>query len=524
MTLESNLTTAFQAIGRDVKDLSTAGGVLASRQGVSTDSSDNSSALASIATRYQTLTGTVLVDLPPGVVRGHLPMAPGIVWRFNGTTLKPPNSGPTKHMTYPLDPVWADGCRTGLQDVYGEMRVAGAGAHRCGIVGSGVIDGEASRWNITPVPIGPTPTVAQGTGSLATGSGNYYAYKIAYRTGFGIGRPGGAGDRELLAGGGTVVSWTNPPGAAGAQVVVYGRGPWGPEPWQELVTLPPGTTTWTDDGSAMPGTYYFDADMSAPAGLFMTGAGYQIRGDIRVVDVPGTGLASRWEAELPINEPPTRQMEANIDGLYIENPGADGAVFHGPHDTIVNNLYVVRPGALAPDARDGVVFGVHGPYVLKSGHIWGYHRRSITALGFVYLCHTETEGARDIGIWLQDKAQVVGAKVFYPGTATARGVVIGTPSYKATVAVSGLYIEGFSSGSGAALDINNAGNGSQISGMVRQDSGTAVTTGYSTRLNLDVEVAGTGWTQSARPVLTLTQAQYDALTVKHPATLYVIQG
>ena len=173
MTLESNLTTAFQAIGRDVKDLSTAGGVLASRQGVSTDSSDNSSALASIATRYQTLTGTVLVDLPPGVVRGHLPMAPGIVWRFNGTTLKPPNSGPTKHMTYPLDPVWADGCRTGLQDVYGEMRVAGAGAHRCGIVGSGVIDGEASRWNITPVPIGPTPTVAQGTGSLATGSGAF---------------------------------------------------------------------------------------------------------------------------------------------------------------------------------------------------------------------------------------------------------------------------------------------------------------------------------------------------------------
>lgn len=472
-------------ISGDLESLAT-GVVSAAAAGVKNDgTTDNTATLTDLANTYQSLTKQTLIDLPGGNVRGHVPLAPGLVWRLNGTVLKFPTTGPTKHMFYPLDTTWSNGCRTGTTTLYGNEYVTGAGAHRCGIVGDGWIDGEASTWGISPTPPGPTPNISASAGTLAAA---WYGYRLAYKTSFGIGKPGAPNNIQLASTGGAKLTWTNT--NTTAQIVVYGRGPWGADAWQEMVTLPANTTTWTDDGSATLGNHHFEGDLSAPAGIFMTGAAYTIRGNIKIMNTPGMGLASRWEAEMPINEPATRQMEAVISGLYIENSGADGIVLHGPHDTHLERIFVVRPGARTAenDDRDGIYFGICGPYVLDRCHIWGYHGRGIVCTGYLDLLNIEVEGSLNVAVLLDDEARINGAKIFSPGgVATARGLVIGNSGWTPVVSCDALYLYGYSAASGAALDVTYAGAGSRFYGMIRQSGGTPIA-GSTAGLNFSVPV------------------------------------
>ena len=508
MTLESNLTAFAQAVAADVKALSTGRGLVASQLGVSASAADNTAALAAIASARQTLTGRVVIDLPQGTVKGRLAMAPGVVWRLNGTRIVFPDSGPTGHMAYPLNPNW-----WGDED--------GLGAHRSGIVGEGVLDGEQSRWGLNPMPKPAMPTLATAAGTLAAG---WYGYRIAYKTTFGIGAPSDEQNIELTASGGVKLTWTNPAAAAAAQIVVSGRTPWDlASGMRTLATLPSGSTTWTDSGSVTPtGPVARLVDLSAPAGIVMTGTEWTLRG-IKVEGACGTGIASQFNGESEASAPLARLMEARIESVGVERPGAEGIVLAGVHDITVRGCFISRPGATAPEPRSAVIANTNGPFVLADTHTWGTSKWCVENYCGGDIVNCQLEGGLVGAANLQERTRMIGCEVFHPIAAGAKGVVIGNAGYKPVVQIENTLFRMFNSSHGPAIDITNAGAGSRISGVAIQDTGTVIA-GSTANKSVDITVNGSASAQAVRPVVQLTQAAYDALATKHAATLYVIVG
>lgn len=463
--------------------------ITAANFGVTTASSDCTAALAALATTHKSLTQRTIIDLPHGIIKGRLPMAEGIIWRGNGTTVRFPAT-PTGHLIYPLAAAWLDA-------------TDGSGCHRAGLIGDLTFDGEADTWGINPAPIGPTITTGATTGSLATDD---YGYQIAYKTTFGIGEPGPVAIR-YGASGGITLTWTNT--SATAQIVVYGRDPYQAYNRHIMATLAAGTTTWTDNGSITPtGPYAGRGDLSAPSCL-ITGAAISISGDIKIQNMPGSGLVSKWLAQATIGESWYAQMEARVTGLRIENVGSHGVLWAGPHDSVLSQVVVSAVGMRASENKSGIILDDWGPVRLQQSHVWGDSRYALEVHAPAEVIDCQLEGAKVAQVWANHMdLQLIGGDIFSPQSATAAGIVVGFSGYQPSPTIVGTHLRLFSSSSGPAVNLTYAGAGTRVHGRVSQDTGTVIT-GSVAGLDVDLIVIGSASAQSVRPQGTTVVASAD---------------
>ena len=458
-TFQAQITRTATVIGRRKT------GVYAADEGiVASNTLDQRAALATLAAKYTSTTTKTRIYLPPGIVRGGLPMRAGVQWVLCGTDILPSPGGHAGHLVYPSNPAWLGTTQNGGAN-------AGAGDHFFGITGDGSIDGEMDSWpaqHACPTP--PTPAAVNGTGGTLTAGD--YSYRIAYKTSFGISH---AGDPVMAwgvaANGKVTLTWTNPSGlVTGAQPVIYGRSAWVRTQQQELATLAAGTTTWTDTGAATPsGPWWRTVDLSAPS-VLLIGAGYSIDGGgITFRNVPGS-FYSEWLGSSIAGMPWQTGMEARIRALRLEKFGGN-AVFQGPHDSTIDVMTASYLCAQNGAGMDGVVFDDYGPWRVSRLHPWGTMRDAISVRGPVTLTDCQGEGGRRWQLNLaNDEATVVGGDYFPGGSPTASTGGIKVSAKNRVIAPS---LRGFSSATGPAIDLTTMGAGSQVTAMaIDQSSGT----------------------------------------------------
>lgn len=435
-------------------------GLSATELGVDPSAADNTAAFETICNAYQNQYFRRYIHLPQGIVRGHLPMAPGIVWVMNGTVLRFPTTGPTKHMVYPLDPSW-----------WGETD--GTGPHRSGIIGHGTIDGEAYSWGIWPMAQPAVPSVTStGVGSLPTGS---YQYRIAYKTPFGLTRPSDPASITTTSTGRVTVSWSNPAAASSMEVVIFGRGTT-VHTQRVAVTLPAGSNTWIDDGTTTPeGATAQPLDTSAPS-VLIAGALTEVQG-IEIKAIPGLGLATRCEYDYPAGEWEEETCGV-IRDVKITKSGGEGYAFCGPRDHHVDNLTVQFSGQHSnsdgKSEKTHVLAIDYGPLNLRNSKgsnncLWG-----VEAYTKVDIADCDFGGGSQGQVGLFADSSITNVHVDDPRSATACGVRVGESWYNAYVLGTGIQARGFSSSSGPAIDLREAAPDSSLRGSIEQTSGTRV--------------------------------------------------
>lgn len=454
--IPSNKVEGFEALENRIGSF----GIAATEFGVSTSNADNTAALEALATTHQSPYIRKYIHLPPGTIRGHIPMAPGITWVMNGTEVKFPTSGPAKPMVYPLDPDW-----WGADDL--------TGPHRSGMIGDGVLNGQSYSWGIWPMAQPAKPSVTPtGLGSLTAGT---YKYRLAYKTAFGQTRPSAEAEVTLTSTGRVNLSWSNPADASDKEVVIYGRGA-SVQTQRVLATLPAGSTAFVDDGTVTPsGAAAQPIDTSAPSALFC-GAIVRVEG-IEIKSMPGTGAVFRFEGAQPANEY-GRNPASLIKDCVIQQTGGEGLIVCGPQHTKVENVSIRYAGKHSPSdakqARSGVMTVDYGPIYVDGVEVDGYCRWGVESYTSVNLTDSRLGGGIDGQVGLFGDSEAHNVVVRNPQSPYSVGFKVGESWYSAKCLATGIRAEGFSSSTGAAIDLRDAAEPSRVSGLVKQNSGTAV--------------------------------------------------
>lgn len=534
-------STTDAAIRDVVSNIKAKGVANAADYGVRSGTRDNTVELANIAALVTSKNpgSRVAVDLPGGVVRGHLPMVPWLVWRLNGTDFRFPNAGPAGHMVRPYDPAWIDT----------NAIPYGAGAHMSGLAGSGQFHGETSRWGVNFMPEGPRPTLTRTTGTIPAGT---VGYRIAYKTAWGIGRATDARTNVTLdAAGGVTLEWANHADAAGAEIVIYGRYPWGIIECQRLAVLPAGTTTWTDNGSVTPfGRPAHLYDLSAPSGVLMTGGGWDVAGQhLLVTDIPGQCFVSEWTAGSIPDMAWSAGMEARCWGLRLQThndiPSAGGFSFNGPHDSRHGNLYPAGGfGWQATGYREAIHVASPGPCEIEGGHAWGSSNFAVRDDGGTKIVGFIAEGGRKGQYAMRnDEGSIIGGAAF-PGFTTTEspsvvGVQIGSEEWACSATVTDILLGcniseavNFTASTGAAVDLTHAAAGTSVTGKALMRTGSLVTGFDSAKHSVqigarDIPSFSSGLASgSVQRVERVPASAYAALTPaerQDPAVMWVVQ-
>lgn len=441
-------------------------GTPATDYGVSLEAADNTAALEAAAAAQTTTEGRRLIHLPPGVLHGHLPMSEGVVWVFNGTTLKFPATGPARHLVQPSDmATWGDP---------GSWTTGAPGPHRSGLAGHGVLDGQSSEWGIWPAPTATVPTAAfTGVGSLAAGT---YGYRVSYLTAFGTATPSDPVTITTATSGRVELTWVNPAEAADKQVVIFGRHQNNRRYQRVMATLPAGTTSFIDDGTVTPsGQTAQDIDVSAPSCLL--GGSETLVDGLVIKDMPGTGLVTRYESQA-VRADTGALPTADVRNLTILRTGAEGLNFIGPAHTEFRNIKIRHAGrhsaADTKAVRSHIQAFEMGPVHFEGVQTSGYGfygleaHTNFTTRGCVF------SGASIAQIGMFAHGEVRDTKISDPEGAVAVGIRVGAPWIAPKASLRGLRVEGFSDTTGIAVDLREAFPGCAASGTIVQDTGTPV--------------------------------------------------
>jgi hypothetical protein len=331
----------------------------------------------------------------------------------------------------------------------------------------------ANNTGIRPLGAIPsTPTFSTTTGTLAAGT---YNYKVTAKTAFGETPASNWASHTLGATGGVVVNWTAVSGATGYNV--YGRS-WnqGGSGFKYIGTS--ATTSFTDSGSVTP-TIEMNGrhDGTAGALLHIYGYNYTLR-DVDCHDAPGMGFLLEWGDQ--VNGPAVGiDMEARLDTLRASECYSNGFAFYGPHDSSARNLLVAECAKQAVSVIDNWVLG-NGPLNVDQVHTWGQCRYSQAIYGQGFIRSANAEGALTAQLFVYNGEVDWDGLVFYPGNATAKGVVIGDAQYSpsATKVTAKARQFGQNLGSytsnGAAFDLTYLGNNSIFVGYSDQTAGTCI--------------------------------------------------
>jgi hypothetical protein len=392
--------------------------------------------------------------------------------------------------------------------------MSNAGPYQFGLIGVRL---EGNSAGVTTRAIGlipAAPTFAGTTGTLAAGT---YNYKVTAKTAFGETPASPWSSFTLGATGGITVSWATVSGATGYNV--YGRS-WSQNGSGFAFIGTSATTSFTDNGSVTAAVEMLGHhDGTAGSLVHFYGYNYTIR-DVDCYDAPGMGFLLEWGDQ--VNGPAVGiDMESRLDNLRATDCFSNGFAFYGPHDSSARNLLVANCAKTNTANIDAWVLG-NGPLNVDQVHTWGQCRYSQSIYGQGFIKSANAEGAMTAQLFVYNGEVDWDGLVFFPGNATARGVVVGDAQYSpsatritAKARQFGQVLGGYTS-NGAAFDLTYLGNNSIFTGYSDQIAGTCIVEPLASG-NSDVQIVnafdkatsprytdqpytfGTAWTGSTKP-------------------------
>ncbi|MET0416056.1 MAG: hypothetical protein ABW022_08550 [Actinoplanes sp.] len=193
----------------------------------------------------------------------------------------------------------------------------------------------------------------------------------------------------------------------------------------------------------------------------------------------GHGLATKWSTTSPFQTP--NGFESFITDTYIHSCDGDGLRFEGPHDTYIQNLFVVKcsvTGSAVPIHFPDATGRANGSNMDKF-HVYGgngYNYGLVINTAGTKFTNFVVEGGQVAQALIQASQVQFDAAHLYPGgiaTATVKGIQIGDSTH---TAINGLWIQAKIEGcGGGGFDFTYMGDHNWIRSHVYYYSGTTPT-------------------------------------------------
>ncbi|GAA0494803.1 hypothetical protein Ade02nite_19700 [Paractinoplanes deccanensis] len=191
---------------------------------------------------------------------------------------------------------------------------------------------------------------------------------------------------------------------------------------------------------------YLDGNKAAQSGTKPVFAIYgrrYILNRLLIRNGKGHGLATKWSTTSPFLSP--NGFESFITDVYIHSCDGDGLRFEGPHDTYVQNLFVVKCSATAsavpvnlPDATGRANGSNFDKFHVYGGN--GYNYGLVVNTSGTKFTNFVVEGSQVAQCLIQASQVQFDAAHLYPGgiaTATVKGIQVGDSTH---TALNGLWI------------------------------------------------------------------------------------
>lgn len=360
------------------------------------------------------------------------------------------------------------------------------------------IDGNRTGQTTQPIQTqmgAPTMTPSTTGGTLAAGTN--YSYRIQPINTFGHGLPSPRPASQATTTGSTssiTVTWSAVTGATG--YIIYGRLGY----QEQKLTTVGAVTTWTDTGalSTQANGGVYNGNTSASTGLAVYGYEY-VLDNIQIVSAAGTGFISEWfdNGTLP-PAPGGNSMEALISNSRVYDCGTHGIIWRGPHDSQMANVMSYLNSTSNTALWTNALVDKQGPMHFLACHMWGQGSWQFEIREPSFLEGCVAEGGRTGQIWVYvSMVQIIGGESFSPQSASSVGVKWGDANFSPWEGtLVGHQIRGFSSASGAALDLQYCER-MLVQTLVQQDTGTVM---VGDPLNSDITLRLSG--SATQPVLT----------------------
>lgn len=131
--------------------------------------------------------------------------------------------------------------------------------------------------------------------------------------------------------------------------------------------------------------------------------------NVLIKDVAEHGLNTEWRS---VGEPDTG-MEASISRVHVIGVGKHGWRFGGPHDTHVNDMFVINASEAADDTYDGVYIDQNGGGRFHQLHTWSFggvtnrYRYGVNVqAGGNFFSQCYLEGAKTANLLINNNNQV----------------------------------------------------------------------------------------------------------------------
>lgn len=352
-----------------------------------------------------------------------------------------------------------------------------AGEYQFGLRGLTTDGNAANNTGIRPIGLIPgAVTPSTTTGTLIAGN---YVYRITAKTTRGETVCGPWVSHTLASTGGVSLTWSAVAGASGYNI--YGRQFGQPYagPFCYLGTT--AGTTFTDNGSVTPGSGILGRhDASGGALVHFYGYNYYVR-DVDIIESPGIGHLFEWNASTPAVG---TDMECRFDNVRAMRCYGSGGVFYGPHDSNARSLFYATNALQNTTNIDNFVLA-NGPLDIGNIHCWGQARYAIAFYGVGRIAGMRAEGAVGAQLFVYNSECDIAGEVYFPGSGTAKGVVIGDSQYQPGGMRLDILARQHDQFSGAAFDLTYLGDACDLRLRSDQTLGTAViapTTQYADQI------------------------------------------
>ncbi len=208
--------------------------------------------------------------------------------------------------------------------------------------------------------------------------------------------------------------------------------------------------------------------------------------DVSIVRCKSDGYYESYQDQTNTNNLSLEQgPESFLSRLKVLDCDGNGLNIRGGHDSMAMNCIAAR-NALTNFKAGGDAWN------WLSCHGWGLAQYAWHLTGENMLINCQAEGATIAQMYIDGPAaRIVGGVIFFPGSPTATGLLIGRSTYSPDKCqVTGLEIKHHSSASGPAIDLTFAGPGLRLSLLNAQDTGTAVVGTPPADAVLDIQTMG----------------------------------